>query len=363
MKLNVAFKSVTKGKRNLISQIFNGKYFVEEKLYRASADVELKLVDKSALLNKGISLNQELFYHQSFFEFNLNNISLHIDGGAGLIDGLVNLVLNDLRLDDQSLGGKLKALLSSFVAPYLHPHVDESNHENVELGGIRINQYAKVLLERGTIYLSLHPYLAGAGVEMAPVIVENEQVIGKTVNLNFTTHTSFATIDKKLVGDLLLKGKEISRDLNQKSDPAAFTRLMDQLFHSSDETKPSLWHQYRSLLNHYPELLAAIGVQLSGERIAPMKAVTSLSGIDSIYLAMGPMVFLGCIKKLLMKWNSQGPTRPIAVNLKTESLFYGRTSLILCSIIMKVNLEIKIGVFWRKELQIGIAWFILELFQ
>lgn len=276
LEMSVLLTHVEKSKRSVLNPArwFGNKWDTTKKSIGLKSEVEISL-EKLEDYRKSLKpSSDEVFFHDQILRLDLKRAKVHIGGDTSILDKIVNIAARDVNFES-GIGGKVKSIVMSAIGKYLNPSDDKAN-ENVVLGGVRLNHYAKVLSHDAEFLIQLNPHILGKSFEVrlrSPLGEDSfRPVIDKQNNLlrfDFETVGNMASADKTQLYRVMKRTEELIRPVLQAQNASevqavlADHQLANQLFRDSDYTKLSLFHQFERVVSQYEGMLNSTGPNLS----------------------------------------------------------------------------------------------------
>tara|TARA_Y100000780_G_scaffold230526_1_gene252918 strand:- start:17105 stop:20692 length:3588 start_codon:yes stop_codon:yes gene_type:complete len=262
--LNMTVQVVEKKKNGLLARLFSEEFKVEQKAFQVGAKINLTTESLEKYKNQLTLAPDEVFFGDEVLSIDLESVGLQIKGDTGLLDKAINLVARKVDFKGNSLAKKAKVLALDFIQKYLHS-TEATKNGKVELGGIKINRYAKVLTHREELLIQLNPHILSAAFDIRSV---GNQVFGgkkigtviskkdDSILFHFSTSGNMAAVDKGALVDIMKDSKALFSDLVAERSLSEVTDeellvLYDRAIHNSDYSKLSLFHRLKKVLSYY----------------------------------------------------------------------------------------------------------------
>ncbi|PIQ59482.1 MAG: hypothetical protein COW00_10200 [Bdellovibrio sp. CG12_big_fil_rev_8_21_14_0_65_39_13] len=334
VQMGMVLTHIKKSERSRINPArwFGDSHTIDKKSISLNLVLGLRAANLKEFKDKLKLAPNEVVLSQDVLAVDVIRAGLTMSGDTGLVDKIVGLVARDLDFKKSSLAKKLKVLVLKFAHGFLHS-TDPNKNGNMELGGVRLNQYAKIITHAEEILIQLNPHIGGQAFELK--LLPNAEYRGEKtgivldashneMNLDFTSTGSLSTLDKGDMVTLMKKANDLFTKVNQESDPAKFLAmvndrsLMDKVFYNSDYTKLSFMHKLKRLMNIYPGVLRfieldrsvvdTINAQLNthfGISLSPVnKEQITSTGAELVYFATVTTVLKVNIDRMVAKLNS-----------------------------------------------------------
>jgi hypothetical protein len=329
LKMNLTLTHVKKAKRSVINprRWFGESYKVTNKTINLSTEIALS-VEKLSMYKKGLKVaKNEVFHGEELLRLDIRHASFTTRGDTSVLDKIVNLVASDVDFKNSFIDRKVKFVLLKFMNKFLHS-TDDKKNGNVRLGGVRLNQFMKLLTHKEDILIQINPRVATAAFDMRLVPNQkfNEQNLGLTLNkknstlgLDFQTSGAMASVDKGELVRIMIDTSELISPLLELNDKDEFIRAMnvagiyDKLFYNSDYTKRSMVHRLKHVMTNYSSIIDIIEPDVSvldainramNTRLAfvdtrSTSSSPSLSGVEIMYFASTAMVIRNSVNALM----------------------------------------------------------------
>lgn len=269
----------------------------------------------------------EVFLGDTLLKIDLRRAQVRVGGQVGIVDRMINLVGN-LNFDRSTLASKVKVLVLRVVGRMLNP-ADPTKNGNVELGGVRINKYAKLFTHGEHILLQVHPHILGAAfdvrfrnVDETTEIMDRSLFVdpnSQTIQFDFSTVGNMATVDKAELLSVMNEARELFAPVLGIQDPELLKRelarltLFDRALYNSDMARPSLRHRFLRILSFYEGLLDAahpdlnlvnsinrqLGINQGFEPNDPDGRLITSAGVELMYFVATSMVLRTKIERLI----------------------------------------------------------------
>jgi hypothetical protein len=264
----------------------------------------------------------------------LENVRFTAQGDTGVLDKILGLVAGNLDFKKSTLAKKMKILALKFAQGYLHS-VDAKKNGNLELGGIKLNRYAKFLVHSEELLLQLNPHIMANAFDIR--LLNNQDFAGEKLGLvinkkdnrlkmDFSTAGALAAVDKGEILKVMVKARDAFAPYLSVKDATEFMTLLrgrklyDMAFYNSDYTKLSLFHRFRKVLAQYPALLDVVkpdmtvitainnqlGTNFGIENRALNPRHVSVTGVEVAYILAGASVFREQLSALIAKSRALG---------------------------------------------------------
>jgi hypothetical protein len=271
----------------------------------------------------------EVFLGDTLLKVDLRSAQVRMGGQIGLVDRMINLVGN-VNFDRSALATKVKVLVLRVVSRALNP-ADPKKNGNVELGGVRLNRYAKVFTHGEEILLQIHPHILASAFDVRfRQVDETSDLMSRslfvnpadqTISFDFSTVGNMASVDKAELLSVMSETKNLFLPVLALNDPEALKReltrltLFDRALYNSDMAKPSLRHRFLRILSFYEGLLDAAHPDLTtvnhinrslgitqgfSDSLSDGRQITTC-GVELMYFVATAMVMRSKIEGLISK--------------------------------------------------------------
>ncbi len=270
LQVDVLLTHIEKKRRSPLNPArwFGDKYPITERSIGVKADLEMDLVPLSNYERELSLVENEVFFHDQVLRLDLQRVQVRIGGDVSILDRMINTLAGDLNFSS-GLSQRVKRLVMGAIGRYLNPR-DKDSNENVQLRGVRLNQYAKILAHRDEFLLQLNPHILGKSFEvrmrkpmhssqLRPLVDLDQDVL----RFDFSTVGNMANADKNELYRIMLDAEELFRPILAAQSPEELDVLLrdhqfaNQLFRNSDYTKMSLYHRFIHVLTQYRGMIAA----------------------------------------------------------------------------------------------------------
>lgn len=331
LRLRTTLTHITKSERAIYNPArwFGDRYPVKKKSISVEAKISLSVDQLEKYSNKVKKSENEVFLGNELLKVDLHSARLTMKGDTSILDKMLNLVARDLDFKRSKLAKKVKILVLRGLSGYLNS-TDPKKNGSMELGGVKVNKYAKLLTHDEEILIQLNPRIIAPAFDVHMVKTGNYKnrkvgfVIDKaenTISIDFRTVGNMATVDKGTLRDIMKGAKELFEPYLNEEDPEKFKKMMadltlfDRSLYNSDYTKMSLYHKLMNVMSEYsgvienthPDLAIAeainnsIGGLLS---VAPRKVGSrdiTVSGVELMYFVSAALVLEEKLYKLSNK--------------------------------------------------------------
>jgi hypothetical protein len=329
LRMNLTLTHLKKVKRSIINpRRWSGDtYRTDTKTINLSTEIALSVEKLEKFITK-ISLSKnEVFHGDELLRLDIRNASFTTRGDTSVLDKVLNLVASDIDFKDSFIDRKVKFVILKFMNKFLHS-TDSKKNGNINVGGVRLNQYLKLITHKEDILIQLNPRLSTAAFDIRLLANQkfNEQDLGLTLNkkesslgVDFSTSGAMASVDKGELLRIMMSANEMIKPYLEETNKDAFIDklnkglLFDKLFYNSDYTKPSLYHRLRKVFTNYTAIVEIIkpdmsvlnsinrsmDTDLSFVPQLPTSLSPSLSGVELMYFASAAMVLRNNVDKLI----------------------------------------------------------------
>lgn len=265
LSLQFTLTSIEKSKKNIFSRIFSSgsnSFNIERSRSRVNAKINLTSVHKkdyeADLLKKSPN---EVFLGDSLIKIDLETVGRTIEN-PGIMGKVLNKMIGNVNLNNSFLGLNLKSLLLKVAGPFLNKRNNENG--NTVLGGIHLNQYAKIYTHDKEILIQLNPRFAGPVWDfyIANNMIQKDRKIGIVVDKNsnsisfdFKSAFAMSTVDKIELYKIMNEANEMIANFRGSISKEKLLVLYDKMFYNSDKTKRSLYHRFIGIIENYDDLI------------------------------------------------------------------------------------------------------------
>lgn len=330
LELSMTMSLIEKSKRGILNpkRWFGETYPVNRKsvMVKAKAKISVKKISDYA---GGIKFaKNEVILGDEVLVFDLLDAGVKFEGQTGVLDKIVNLVASNVDFKKGGIAKKAKKVALHFLNKFLNPH-DEKKNGNAELGGVKLNLYAKMFTHSEEILLQLNPHLMAVAFEVRLLPNQTHEgeklgfVLDKAANvlsLDFSTSGNMANVDKGELLKLMVKTKETIEPLlslkgSELSNTMNKNLIVDKLIRNSDYTKMSLYNKMNKILNQYSgvvdivlpdtSVIDVINRNLNTEFGVTLNGFNSrrltTSGVEIMYILSSAIYFKKQIEHLIQK--------------------------------------------------------------
>lgn len=329
LRMNLTLTHLKKVKRSVINlrRWTRDPYRTDKKTINLSTQIELKVENLDKFINKISISKNEVFHGSELLRLDIQNASFTTRGDTSVLDKVLNLVASDIDFKNSFLDRKVKFIILKFMNKFLHS-TDSKKNGNISIGGVRLNQYLKLITHKEDILIQLNPRLSTAAFDIRLLANQkfNEQNLGLTLNkadstlgIDFSTSGAMAAVDKGELLRVMIDANDLIRpyleETNQSEllDKIRKGLLYDKLFYNSDYSKLSLYHRLKKVLTNYNSIIEIIKpdtsvlssmnrsmrTNLSFVPQLPTALTPSLSGVELMYFASAAMVLRNNVEKLI----------------------------------------------------------------
>lgn len=337
VQMGLVLTHVKKTERSRVNPArwFGDSHVVDRKSIAMNLVLGIRAAQLSEFKNKLKLAPNEVILSDDVLALDVVKASLAMKGDTTLVDKIVSLAARNLDFKNSGLAKKLKVLVLKFAHGYLHS-TDPKKNGNLELGGVRINQFAKIITHEEEILIQLNPHIGGVAFELK--LLPNSNYRGEkvgvvldqaknSINFDFKSTGSLSTLDKGDMVSLMKKAQDLFVEINSEKDPQRFLslindrKLMDQVYYNSDYTKLSLMHKYKKLMSIYPGVLRFVELDRSvidtinrnlnaqfGLSLSPVnKEQITSTGAELIYFAAVATVIKSNIDQMIKRLSVLAP--------------------------------------------------------
>ena len=336
LRMNLTLTHLKKVKRSIVNpRRWTGNTFrTDTKTINLSTEMALSVEKLDKFINK-ISLSKnEVFHGNELLRLDIRNASFTTRGDTSVLDKVLNLVASDIDFKDSFIDRKVKFVILKFMNKFLHS-TDSKKNGNINIGGLRLNQYLKLITHKEDILIQLNPRLSTAAFDIRLLANQkfNEENLGLTLNkknsslgIDFSTSGAMASVDKGELLRIMIDANEMIRPYLEESNKDIFIEkinkglLFDKLFYNSDYTKLSLYHRLKKVFTNYNAIIDIIKPDTSvldsinrsmnsNLRFVPQLPTgltPSLSGVELMYFASAAMVLRNNVDKLIEHFKDLG---------------------------------------------------------
>lgn len=316
---------------------FGKRFVVNRKSIGLRAQVDVSLVPLNRYLGQLQTSRDETFFDDNLLRVDLQNVRVTIGGDLSIVDRVINLVGGNVDLTS-GLSRRLKILVLRSLGRTLNPSGAEN--ENVVVGDIHLNQYAKVLTHREEILIQLNPNMLNTAFEVKLHSPQNSESFAffnrenQRIRLDFQTVGALANTDKNKLFSIMKDSNELvtpyleEHDAERLMDKILRDQLFQKLFLSSDYTKLSLSHRLTRVLAEYEGLLSIVGpdltvmntihrslqLDLNINSSAPAEREFTSTGVELVYMATASYVLWDHTRKLLDHFEQTGLSNRIELS-------------------------------------------------
>ncbi|GAB4015539.1 MAG: hypothetical protein Fur0010_14660 [Bdellovibrio sp.] len=252
VQMGLVLTHIKKSERSRINPArwFGDSHTTDRKSISLNLVLGLTAKDLSEFKSKLELASNEVTLSNDVLAVDVVRAGLSMSGDTSLVDKIVSLTAKNIDFKKSSLAKKLKVLLLKFAHGFLHS-TDPAKNGNMELGGVRINQFAKIITHEEEILLQLNPHIAGQAFELK--LLPNDEYLGEKIGLvldaqknflkmDFKSTGSLSTLDKGDMVELMKKANSLFTEINNEKDSEKFLsflndrKLMDQVIYNSDIT-------------------------------------------------------------------------------------------------------------------------------
>ncbi len=343
LKLGITFQMIEKVKKGALARLFSSDYKVTEKTAHISAIINLSVKSLEKYKSELTLAPKEVFFGEEVLSIDLENVGLKLSGDTGILDKAINLVAGGIDFKNSSIAKKAKVIVLHFLKSYLHS-TDASVNGNVELAGVKINRFAKLLAHKEELLIQLNPHIMSAAFDVRSVV--NDDFNGKEVGIvvskandsisfHFSTSGNMAAVDKGELLNIMKDSKELFDSIinGEKFSKEELLFLYDKSLYNSDYKKLSLYHRLNRVLRNYagvndlvkPDtaVVDAINAQIftdfsieSGEFNSRF---LSGSGVEVMYFVSAAYFLKSGLDKVIEKIEELGLDTPYLMDMKFKS--------------------------------------------
>jgi hypothetical protein len=221
------------------------------------ANLNLSVQKLSRYLNKVALSPNEVFFGDELLKVDVASAGIKLSGDTSILDKIVSLVASNINFERSSIAKKVKQIVIRFLHTYLNDQ-DPRKNGNTELGGVKINRYAKLLAHDQEILIQLNPHLMGVAFDVR--LLANQKFSGvdlgltlkkstDTLGFHFTTAGNLAAVDKGELLRVMTETRNLFKPFLDEGSEELFENdgkliaLYDQTVYNSDYTKMSLYHR------------------------------------------------------------------------------------------------------------------------
>jgi hypothetical protein len=331
LELNATMTHISKTERGALNPArwFGERWPVKRKTIGVKTQIGIS-VDRLAKYQKGLKLSQnEVFFGDELLKVDLYNAKFTMSGDTGIVDKMLLLAVGNLDFKNSTLAKKVKVLVLRALRGFLNSE-DPNKNGNTELGGVKINRYAKLLTHDEEILIQLNPHILGTAFDVKLLANQNFRgrdvgfVVSKAQNIlevNFQTVGNMAAVDKGELYQIMAKAKKIMDPYYMESNKEEFLKklkdltLFDQFLYNSDYKKMSLFHRFIHVLSQYDGVISnthndftvaqnianAIGRDLEMPQEKLGSREITASGVELMYFLSSAMVLKGHLDLLINK--------------------------------------------------------------
>lgn len=331
LELNATMTHVKKSERGALNPArwFGERWPIKRKTIGVKAQIGIS-VDRLAKYQRGLKLApNEVFFGDELLKVDLYNAKFTMSGDTGIVDKMLLLAVGNLDFKKSSLAKKVKVLVLRALRGFLNSE-DPQKNGNTELGGVKINMYAKLLTHDEEILIQLNPHVLGTAFDVK--ILANQNFHGRdvgfvvakdqnTLSIDFQTVGNMAAVDKGELYQIMAKAKKIMEPYYMEADKDEFLKklkdltLFDQFLYNSDYKKMSLYHRFIHVLSQYDGVIKnthpdhtvaqnianAIGRDLEMPQPNLGSREITASGVELMYFLSSAMVLKGHLDLLINK--------------------------------------------------------------
>lgn len=333
--LNAVLTHINKSKRAAINPLrwFGDAYITTRKTITAQAVLKLDIVPLKDYVSSIQKNAQEIFLSDELIRIDLESVGLKLTGDAGLLDRMINLVAKDVDFKNSGVAKKIKVLVLRVIGPMLNPTGDLNG--KAELGGVKLNRYAKVFTHKEEILMQIHPHILATSFDVR-LLLNNENrgrdiglvidVKDQSIRFDFETVGNMAAVDKNELYEIMKSTQELFRPYLKASSSSELLTLLsdltlfDRAIYNSDMSKPSLYHRFSRILNFYEGLLdtahpdmtviaqinANLNARLEQELDESDSRQITAAGVELMYFISTTLVLKAQIDQLIQKIRDYG---------------------------------------------------------
>ena len=330
--VNITLTHVKKSKRGWYnpSRWFGETWPVDRKTLSLSAEMALSVEPVSKYKDEIKLSPNEVFLGEELLRFDLRAVKANANGDLGVLDRAVNLI-GGLNFGSSTIARKLKKVILKFAAGYLND-TDPNKNGNTVLGGVHLNQFAKVLVHDEELLIQLNPHMMGVAFDVK--LLQGHNYNGKALGLTVNPNTQKLSVDLQTIGNLAAVDKAelawvmdeamklFAPYLNERN-PTELVRklnrleLWDRSFYATDITKMALYPRLIAMAGRYDALAsiieqdqnivdAVLGLQSAARAGDQAKRQLTVAGVETMYLAAAGLVLHGNMQRLINKLDAMG---------------------------------------------------------
>ncbi len=261
LKMSVTFQMIEKKKNGILARLFSDDYKVTQKSAHVDAVVNLSVKSLDPYKSQLTLAPNEVFFGNEVLSVDLEAVGLKFTGDTGLLDKAIGMLAGNINFKKSSLAKKAKILILNFLKGYIHS-TDAKNNGNVQLGGVKINRFAKLLAHQEELLIQLNPHLMSVAFDIRTVVNDNfnQRPIGvvvskaqDSISFHFSTSGNMAAVDKGELLNIMKDSKELFNNVIAKKSYSTeeLIILYDKALYNSDFKKLSLYHRLNRVLRNY----------------------------------------------------------------------------------------------------------------
>jgi len=343
LKLNATIQIIDKKKNGILARLFSDEFKISQKAAQVSAVINLSTQSLSKYKDALTLADKEVFFGDEVLSIDLESAGLQLKGDTTLLEKAVGLIAGNVDFKGSTVAKKAKVLVLHFLKGYLHS-TETTKNGNVELAGIKINRFAKLLAHKEELLIQLNPHIMGVSFDVRSVVNDefNNRSVGTviskaddSISFHFSTSGNMAAVDKGELLEIMKDSRELFHTIEGMDDftKEDFLLLYDKALYNSDYTKLSLMHRLNRVLSNYQgvidvvktdgSVVAAINAQINsdfGFKSGEFNSrYLSGSGVDVMYFVSAAYFLKSGIDRAIKKIESTSLEIPYLADMKFKS--------------------------------------------